>query len=140
MSQLEAFATFNKPTIQIYNFTALGATAAACQFNTPTSATVVRLRITNLHATNTVAFTLGDQMVATVPTLNTATTSQTAITATFGSQTMVATAGAALAAGDGIRVGPASSVEINVTGSTKVWVIASAAATPVQVVGILQNG
>lgn len=140
MSQLEAFATFNKPTIQIYNFNALGATAEACQFNVPNSATIVRLRITNLHATNTVAFTLGDKMVATVPDVQTATTSQTGPTATFAAQAMVATAGAALAAGDGIRVGPASSIEINVTGSTKVWVIASAAATPVQVVGILQNG
>lgn len=133
-------STLNNPTIQIYNFTGIDAVSAvACQFNVSTSAATVKLRITNLHGTNTVAFTLASQNVSSAPTVNTAGTSQTGSTATFAPETMVSTAGAALAAGDGIRVGPNSTVELSVTGSTKVWLIASAGATPVQVVGIIQN-
>jgi hypothetical protein len=139
-NSLEGFATLNQPGIQIYNFTAMTTTAVACQFNVPTSATTVRVRISNLHASNNVAFTLSSSATSTVPQVSTATTSQTGQTATFSGQTMLATAGAALAAGDGIRIGPNSTLEINITGGTKIWLIASAASTPVQVAALLQNG
>lgn len=140
MSQLTALATFNVPTIQIYNLTLDGITPAACQFNVPTSAAIVRARIINLHGTNTVAVTLATSAVATVPDITDSTTSQTTPTATFLTSTFIASASAAVAAGDGIRVQPGQTLEINVTGGTKIWLTTNAGPTPVQVAGILQNG
>ena len=148
-SSLEAFATIASPTIQIYNLT-LGTAAVAgvtqVAFNTTSGSQIVRLRVTNLSTTAHVALTVADRT-----SVSTGSPAQFAINstvsgatgagvATFGSNNLVCSAAGAVAVGDGIRVLPGTSLELNIAAGTKLWLVASAASTPCQVAAILQNG
>jgi hypothetical protein len=139
MSQLEALATFRTPVIQIANLTVTSVPQSAV-FGDPLSSAVARLRISNFSTTATIAITLGDRAVTTVPQVRTTTTGSSSTATAYTGTAMVASASTAVAAGDGIRIGPGAALEINVSLGTRVWVVASAAGTPVQIAAILQNG
>jgi hypothetical protein len=105
--------------------------------------TIARLRISNLSTVNAVAIQFSDITQTALPTVdgNTAGfTAPAATSPTFTASTFACSSSTALAIGDGIRIQPASTLEINVGLSTRLWIVASAASTPVQVAAILQNG
>ncbi len=101
---------------------------------------IARIRISNLSTTNTVAVTFSDVIVTGAPAVQSTTASSTTQRPTYTLSTMLASAPTAIAAGDGIRIQPSTTLELNISIDTRLWVIASAASTPVQVACILQNG
>lgn len=101
---------------------------------------IARLRITNLSSTATCAICFSDSLTTSVPSVQTTTASSTTVGTAYTLATMVSSASTAIAAGDGIRIQPNSILEINVSLDTRVWVIASAVSTPIQIACILQNG
>jgi hypothetical protein len=139
MSQLEAIATLRQPDIQVANLT-VGLAPQSVIFGSPFNSAIARMRIMNLSTTATIAITLGDRADTTVPQVATTTSTAGSVTPTYTGAAMVASAATAIAAGDGIRIQPGTSLELNMSLDTRVWVIASAAGTPVQIACILQAG
>ncbi len=157
MSQLEAFATISTTPFFV-NLTALGTTPTriVLQQQVPDGATFVnrrinspaiaRCRIYNLHATNHVAITVVDESVDAPNVWNSTSggTVASPATPTGGSaglpQTMTCGAAGALNTTDGIRIAPGTTLEINLKPHERIWVVASAASTPVQLVWFAQNG
>lgn len=111
-----------------------------------TQAAVCRCRISNLSTVNAVSLHFGvatNGSVALVPTIdsNVVTTGAGGLLVpAFTASTFLCSAPTALAAGDGIRIQPASTLEINISYGTRLWLVASAAATPVQVVAVQNIG
>lgn len=218
MSQLEAFATFRTPALQVYNLnalsttpvsilfsndpgiraaTGLGTTTITCANSTglnvgmtvesvttlvipdntvitainpgvsivvnnivaasaagtirfrnfnATQSAVCRCRISNLSTVNAVSLHFNvatNGSVALVPTIDSnivATAANGLLTPAFTASTLACSASTALAAGDGIRIQPSTTLEINISLGTRLWLVASAAATPVQVVAIQNIG
>lgn len=104
---------------------------------------IARCRITNLSTVNAVAIQFCDITQTTLPTVggNTAGFVSPATTSpTFTASTFSCSSSGALVIGDGIRIQPNSSLEVNIGLNTRMWIVASAAATPVQVAAVLQNG
>ena len=104
---------------------------------------VNRCRISNLSTVNAVSVHFGPAGLATVPTIDSnivATGANTLLVPAFTSSTFACSAATALAAGDGIRIQPAATLEINISYGTRLWLVASAAATPVQVVAVQNIG
>lgn len=142
-SNTEGFATLTSSPLFV-NIPTLGATPTKVEFPlrsgitnvTAPSQTVVRARITNLHDTNHVSFTVEGQDATVGQVWNSATGASPA--GSYGALTCGAAG--ALNAHDGIRVSPGSSIEVNLSPRGALWVVASAANTPVQVVYFLQNG
>lgn len=108
--------------------------------------TVFRVRILNLHATNHVAFSLTARTLSTLTQQvynstsgGTAASPTTPVGGTAGLPVaMTCGVAGALGAADGIRILPLQSFEIVVSGSEMLWIVASAASTPVQVVWFAQ--
>jgi len=117
--------------------TAVGVSLSFSQFG---GGQIARVRITNLSTSATLALALGDAGDTTAPAVQSTTATASTARPTYTLSTMVASAAAAVAAGDGIRIQAGGVLEINVSLDTRIWLIASAAATPVQVACILQNG
>jgi hypothetical protein len=149
MSQFEAFATI-KTSPFFVNIASLGVTPERIVLQQQSGAVngimsvpkIARLRIFNLSTTAHVAITLTDNTVTT-PTLWNSSTGGTAgapTTPTGAAQTMICSAAGALTVANGIRIGPGSTLELNVGSEELLWIVASAAATPVQVVWFAQNG
>lgn len=108
-----------------------------------TAQRICRLRISNLSTVNTVAFIFSTASQLTVPTVDTnivATGANGLQTPAFTASTLLASSSGALAAGDGIRIQPSTSLEINIAFGTRLWLVASAASTPVQVAAVLNMG
>ena len=111
-----------------------------------TQAAICRCRISNLSTVNAVALHFGVASavaVGTVPTIDSnvvATGAGGLLVPAFTASAFLCSAPTALAAGDGIRIQPASTLEINISYGTRLWLVASAAATPVQVVAIQNVG
>ena len=101
---------------------------------------IARLRISNLSTTIPVAAVFSDISVTSVPAVQSTTASSTTQRPTYTLSTMVASAATAIAAGDGIRIQPGTTLELNISIDTRLWLIANAASAPVQVACILQNG
>ncbi len=102
---------------------------------------IARVRISNLSTTASVALMLSDITVTTAPLPVTTTANSTTQRPTYTlAPTLVASAPTAIAAGDGIRIQPSTTLELNLSLDTRLWLIANAASTPVQVACILQNG
>lgn len=117
--------------------------AGTIRFISNNSTLIARLRITNLSTVNAVAIQFSDIVQTALPTIagNTAGfTAPAATSPTFTASNFVCSASGVLAIGDGIRIQPSSSLEINIGLNTRLWIVASAAATPVQVAAVLQNG
>lgn len=124
MSQFEAFATLTGNP-QINNLAVDNVTASSVVF-TGKYPQIARCRITNLSSTASVAINISDDSVSVVPQVN--------------GVAMVASAdGAALATGDGMRIRPLATLELNLGIKKKIWLIASAVSTPVQVTVFAQN-
>lgn len=108
--------------------------------------TVFRVRILNLHATNQVAVsvtarTLGTltQQVYNSTSGGTAASPTTPVGGTAGLPVaMTCGVAGALGAADGIRVLPGTALELVLGAAEMLWVVASAASTPIQVVWFAQ--
>jgi hypothetical protein len=123
MSQFEAFATLTgNPQI---NNLAVGVAATSVTF-TGKYPQIARCRISNLSGSATVGITISDDSVAVVPQVN-------------GTAMVASATTSALNAGDGIRIQPGATLELNLGIKKKIWLIASAASTPVQVTVFAQN-
>jgi len=120
------------------NATAAG--AVNHQFAQGSSSQIARVRINNLSSTATVAINFSDILVTSVPAVQSTVGTASTARPTYVLATMVASASGAIAAGDGIRIQPGTTLELNLSLDTRIWLIASAASTPVQVACILQNG
>ena len=134
-----------RPGVNITVSNVVAASAAgSIRFVTNTKVQTARLRISNLSTVNAVAILLSDISQNALPTVDGNTAGFAAgtgvVSPTFTASTFACSASGAVAIGDGIRIQPASSLEINVGLNTRLWVVASAAATPVQVAAIIQNG
>lgn len=110
-----------------------------------TQTAVCRCRISNLSTVNAVAlhFGIAASGVALVPTIDSniiTTGANGLLVPQFTASTLACSASTALAAGDGIRIQPATTLEINISYGTRLWLVASAAATPVQVVAVQNVG
>lgn len=104
---------------------------------------VCRCRISNLSTVNAVSLHFGPGGLSTVPTIDSnivATGANGLLVPAFTASTLACSAATALAAGDGIRIQPATTLEINISYGTRLWLAASAAATPVQVVAVQNIG
>lgn len=121
------------------NCTAAG-TVALTFTSTGIGASIARIRISNLSATATAAVTFSDISVTSAPAVQSVTATSTTTIPAYTLSTMVASGSSSINAGDGIRIQPGATLELNLSLDTRIWVIASAAATPIQVACILQNG
>lgn len=103
-----------------------------------TGSQIVRVRIVNVSA-NPCSLYLTDANETAVRQINSA-----AITGAnpgvYSATTMATGTATTVVAGDGIRIQGASTLEINVSVSTRLWFIGTATAAQLNIVGILQNG
>lgn len=133
-------------SIVVNNIVAASAAGTIRFFNVNATQTAVcRCRISNLSTVNAVAvhFGIAASGVALVPTIDANTVATGAnglLVPQFVASTLACSASTALAVGDGIRIQPASTLEINISLGTRLWLVASAAATPVQVVAVQNVG
>ena len=109
-----------------------------------TQAAVCRCRISNLSTVNAVSLHFGPASRNTVPSIDTNIVATGAnspvVVPAFTASTFACSTSGALAAGDGIRIQPSTTLEINISYGTRLWLVASAAATPVQVVAVQNIG
>jgi len=139
----ETYVVSVNPGVNIVVSRVIAAAVGSVRFINNNKTIIARLRISNLSTVNAVAIQFSDITQVTLPTINgnTAGFTATATTApTFTASTFACSASTAVAIGDGIRIQPATTLEINIGLNTRLWIVASAAATPVQVAAILQNG
>lgn len=141
-NQLEGFGTLAAPGVQIVNLS-LGTAATAVQF-TGLAQQIARVRIVNLSSTVPVSLTFSTNAVTSAPQVSlgnsAAGASSGAGTFAGAAQSTSATATAFSATfADGIRVQPSTTLEINISLGTRIWIQAGAAATPVQIAALLQN-
>lgn len=137
------FVVSVNPGVNIVVSNVVAAAVGTIRFLSGNSMPIARLRISNLSTVNAVAIQFSDITQTALPTVdgNTAGFTVPAATSpTFTASTFACSLSGALAIGDGIRIQPASTLEINIKLSTRLWIVASAAATPVQVAAVLQNG
>lgn len=118
MSQYETLATI-KSDPQISNLAVDNVTASSVVF-TGKYPQIAYCRISNLSSSATVGINISDDSVSTVPLVN-------------GVAMVASATGAALNSGDGVRIAPGATLELYLTIKKKIWLIASATATPVQV-------
>lgn len=134
-------------SIVVSNIVAASAAGTIRFFNVnATQGAVCRCRISNLSTVNAVALHFGTAAsgaVAAVPTIDSnivATGAGGLLVPAFTASTFICSVATALAAGDGIRIQPATTLEINISLGTRLWLVASAGSTPVQVVAVQNIG
>jgi hypothetical protein len=135
-SNTAGFATLTGSP-RVVNIPALGTSPVQVSFVLDTgvvvpSQSIVRARILNLSSTADVAFTVGSSASAYQVT--------TGATPTVTTAPVVSSVPGDLSATDGVRVFAGSFIELNISPNQSLWVVASAADTPVQVVYFAQNG
>jgi hypothetical protein len=101
---------------------------------------IARIRISNLSTTIPVAVNFSDAVVVSAPAVQSTTATSSTSRPTYTLSTMTSSTSTAIAAGDGIRIQPGTTLELNLSLDTRLWLIANAASAPVQVACILQNG